>query len=38
MQVNNPNNLPTAPITEFEASQGELKYLTKQNYAKPSLS
>ena len=34
MNVNNPNNLPTAPITEFEASQGELKYLSKQNYTK----
>ncbi len=34
MQVNNPNKLPTAPITEFEASQGELKYLSKTNYAK----
>jgi len=34
MQVNNPNKLPTAPITEFEASQGELKYLSKDNYAK----
>jgi hypothetical protein len=34
MQVHNPNNLPTAPITEFEASQGELKYLSKQNYTK----
>lgn len=34
MQVNNPNNLPTAPISEFEASQGELKYLSKDNYKK----
>lgn len=34
MQVNNPNKLPTAPITEFEASQGELKYLSKDNYTK----
>ena len=34
MQVNNPNNLPTAPITEFKASQGELKYLSKANYSK----
>lgn len=34
MEVNNPNKLPTAPITEFNASQGELKYLSKENYAK----
>lgn len=34
MKVNNPNNLPTAPIEEFEASQGELKYLSKDNYNK----
>lgn len=34
MQVNNPNNLPTAPISEFKASQGELKYLSKENYGK----
>lgn len=34
MQVNNPNKLPTAPISEFEASQGELKYLSKDNYKK----
>lgn len=34
MQVNNPNKLPTAPITEFKASQGELKYLSKENYTK----
>lgn len=34
MKVNNPNKLPTAPITEFEASQGELKYLSKTNYTK----
>lgn len=34
MQVNNPNNLPTAPISEFKASQGELKYLSKENYNK----
>lgn len=34
MNVNNPNKLPTAPITEFEASQGELKYLSKSNYTK----
>lgn len=34
MQVNNPNNLPVAPISEFKASQGELKYLSKDNYKK----
>ena len=34
MNVNNPNKLPTAPITDFEASQGELKYLSKDNYTK----
>ena len=34
MKVNNPNNLPTAPISEFEPSQGELKYLSKDNYTK----
>lgn len=34
MQVNNPNNLPTAPISEFKPSQGELKYLHKDNYNK----
>lgn len=34
MEVNNPNKLPTAPIAEFKASQGELKYLSKDNYAK----
>jgi hypothetical protein len=34
MKVNNPNKLPTASITEFKASQGELKYLSKDNYTK----
>lgn len=34
MQVNNPNKLPTAPMSEFKASQGELKYLSKENYTK----
>lgn len=34
MKVNNPNKLPTATISEFEASQGELKYLSKDNYTK----
>ncbi len=26
--------MPTAPISEFEASQGELKYLSNENYEK----
>lgn len=34
MKVHNPNNLPTAPITEFNATQGELKFLSKDNYQK----
>lgn len=34
MKVNNPNNLPTAPITEFSTTQGELKFLSKDNYQK----
>lgn len=34
MQVNNPNKLPAAPISDFKASQGELKYLSKDNYTK----
>lgn len=34
MQVKNPNKLPTASITDFKASQGELKYLSKDNYTK----
>lgn len=34
MKVNNPDKLPTAPITEFHQSQGELKYLSKDNYQK----
>lgn len=34
MKVHNPNKLPTAPMSELEASQGELKYLSKENYAK----
>lgn len=34
MKVLNPNNLPTAPITEFNTTQGELKFLSKDNYLK----
>ena len=34
MKVINTDNLPTAPISEFNASQGELKYLSKENYTK----
>jgi len=34
MKVLNPNKLPVAPITEFEATQGELKFLSKENYYK----
>lgn len=34
MKVLNPNKLPTAPITELQATQGELKFLTKENYEK----
>lgn len=34
MKVNNPENLPTAPISEMNESQGELKYLSKDNYNK----
>lgn len=34
MQVSNPNDLPTAPISDFKASQGELKYLSEKNYNK----
>lgn len=34
MKVSNPNNLPTAPISEFSATQGELKFLSKENYDK----
>ena len=34
MKVLNPNKLPTAPITEFEATQGELKFLSEENYKK----
>jgi len=34
MKVLNPNKLPVAPITELSATQGELKFLTKDNYDK----
>lgn len=34
MKVLNPNKLPTAPITEFSTTQGELKFLSKENYQK----
>lgn len=34
MKVLNNNNLPTAPITEFQATQGELKFLSEENYKK----
>lgn len=34
MKVVNPNKLPTAPISEFLATQGDLKFLTEENYNK----
>lgn len=34
MQVLNPNKLQTAPITEFNTTQGDLKFLNKDNYQK----
>lgn len=34
MKVLNPNKLPTAPITEFQATQGGLKFLSEENYKK----
>jgi ParB-like chromosome segregation protein Spo0J len=34
MKVLNPNNLPVAPITEFNTTQGDLKFLSKDNYKK----
>lgn len=34
MKVINENNLPTAPISEFAATQGDLKFLDKENYTK----
>lgn len=33
-KVKNPNNLPTASVTELEASQGDLKFLGEDNYEK----
>lgn len=32
MKVLNPNNLPTAPISELNATQGDLKFLSEENY------
>lgn len=34
MKVLNPNNLPLAPIKELNATQGDLKFLSKINYDK----
>ncbi len=34
MKVLNPNNLPMAPITELNPTQGDLKFLAKHNYDK----
>ena len=34
MKVLNPNNLPMAPISELNATQGDLKFLSKTNYDK----
>lgn len=34
MKVSNPNKLPTAPITDFSTTQGDLKFLSKDNYQK----
>lgn len=34
MKVLNPNKLPTAPISELNATQGDLKFLSKENYDK----
>lgn len=34
MKVKNPNKLPTAPITAFSATQGDLKFLSEDNYKK----
>lgn len=34
MKVVNTNKLPTAPITEFKSTQGELKFLSEENYNK----
>lgn len=34
MKVLNPNNLPVAPMSELNATQGDLKFLSKENYDK----
>lgn len=34
MKVLNPNKLPVASITEFSATQGDLKFLSEENYKK----
>ena len=34
MRVINDNKLPTAPITEFLPTQGDLKFLSEENYKK----
>lgn len=34
MKVLNPNKLPTAPMSELQATQGDLKFLSKENYYK----
>jgi hypothetical protein len=34
MKVLNPNKLPLAPISELQATQGDLKFLSKDNYDK----
>lgn len=34
MKVLNPNNLPLAPISEFSSTQGDLKFLSEENYKK----
>lgn len=34
MKVLNPNNLPLASIKEFQPTQGDLKFLTEDNYKK----
>ncbi len=34
MKVLNPNKLPTAPMSELSATQGDLKFLNKENYDK----
>ena len=34
MKVLNPNKLPVAPMSELQATQGDLKFLSKDNYYK----